>query len=538
MAYERKTVDIHVSNRLRTVLTYFQDESEYAKLLLKGRINKELLVDEPINYLCISKEDSNRISYVNDKRKERIDELKDDIWTSKYRYHCKPGGFLNKVFKDVKETEIEKFATMFRSFSVDVNYEWKVVAGDEIQNYYHYSKHQNGNGTLGVSCMKYDQCRNWLKIYADNDMISMLIMLEPRRDRVIGRALLWDLGDEKIMDRVYTNYDEQYSALFTYWAKQNGYAHKQQNNWFNTIKFRENGETVEKQLEVQLQNWHYGAYPYLDTFKWMDVEQGKLFNYRPGYFENNNYDKYRALVSPHGTYDRPDTIKFDEIERIYSYAGDVTLVDGVQTNVRNCQFSEVYDRYLLTRDSVYREDISSYVYKDDTKNDKDAIQKRLDYYESRRKQREERERLEREMQEARRRGRRDPFTVLLNDRIFDPEFYRVPEPEVEVPVEVAVDLPADAPVEAVEAANEVLNEAAEMVEEVGRINDEEIVLNPMEDTVATITEDANQLLEEVGAALDEVELPVEERGEAQPEPDNFQIYGWDYRARPLRIRRG
>lgn len=425
--YERKTSDIFISPRFRRTLEFFKDESVYANLLLKARINKELLVDNHINHFSVSNDDYNRISYLNDKRLDRINQLGDNIWTSRYRYHCKPGGFLNKIFKDVKDTEVEKFASLWRTFSIDVDYEFKIVKGNEIANYYHHTKHKEHSGSLGVSCMKHPQCQDWFSIYRNNEFISMIIMLSPD-DKVIGRALLWEQDDVKVMDRIYTIYDEQYQGLFIHWAKKNNYTYKVQQNWGNSVNFMEKGKKVEKRMKIQLeQDSFYPPYAYFDTFKWLNYTTGELYNYCPSFFNRHDTDTFRLLGSPNGVHERSDYLKFDEITRIYGYSGDMIQVDGITTNANNTQYSEVFDVNILRRDAIYREDIKSYVYTDDTRNDQVRIQEREAWFKSRREQRDEEEKRIKKREEERgaRRSNRDRATISVGslDATWDPTYF-------------------------------------------------------------------------------------------------------------------
>ena len=62
MPYQRKTKDVHIHPRLLEVLNRIANRSEVAKLLLKSKISKEDLVDDPIDYIAISKEECDKIS--------------------------------------------------------------------------------------------------------------------------------------------------------------------------------------------------------------------------------------------------------------------------------------------------------------------------------------------------------------------------------------------------------------------------------------------------------------------------------------------
>ena len=130
--------------------------------------------------------------------------------------------------------------------------------------------------------MKHNSCQDFLKIYCENpDKIKMLILFEDAKsDKIIGRSLLWDLGNYKIMDRIYTCNDNEYTIHFKNWASKNGYLHKSDQNWYSTLFFEnENQEKQEIKIEVELKNYNYSKYPYLDTFKFLNMNTGTLKNY-------------------------------------------------------------------------------------------------------------------------------------------------------------------------------------------------------------------------------------------------------------------
>ena len=72
MSYERKTVDIYISRELAEILKAIEGESLVAKLLLRPRHPREVLVDDYVNYISLSKQDKSKLSYLS---KDRIDAL-------------------------------------------------------------------------------------------------------------------------------------------------------------------------------------------------------------------------------------------------------------------------------------------------------------------------------------------------------------------------------------------------------------------------------------------------------------------------------
>jgi hypothetical protein len=384
MAYERKTSDIHTSEEFRKILNIFKEKSPFAKLLLQRRIPKNLLVDDHINYLDTSHTDPTKISYLTTDRIKLISQsTEDDFWTTSRRYKGKPGALLNKIFKDVPGKEVEDFATLWKTFAVEKSFRFEVVSGEDIRKYYLQDNHHKEWGTLGNSCMKYERCQKYLDIYVDNG-IKMLVMFYKNTDEVLGRALLWeDENRTKVMDRIYTIQDDEYLNHFTNWADQNGYSYKQYQNWYSSLSFINKGKPKELKIDIKLEKFNYEYFPYLDTFKFIDIENGTISNYCKDHDSSN----IRCLVSPNGGWESAGYLRFDEIDREYLYSGDLiqtTNSSGVEiyTSTDNCNWSTIYNMWILKTDSIWSEDLEDHIFTDDTRNDQNKIESRRSYVES------------------------------------------------------------------------------------------------------------------------------------------------------------
>lgn len=361
MPYKRKTIDLLISDDLRNLLTEIESESIVAKLLLKKRHSKEDLVESPVNYISISHDDNTKISYLT---QDRIDSLDtDSYWTSNSRYKGKPGAFVGKIFKEIPAREVEKFASLFRSQSMKTVFTFKVVEADDIKKYYHYENYVSDSdgytkGSLGSSCMKHQHCQKLFKLYTKNtDMVKMLIMLD-QNEKLIGRALLWNLESNKIMDRIYTIFDEDYAFHFKKWATKNGYLYKSEQNWNNTLFF-ENLKVKKKELYLEFNiGKNPKKYPYMDTFKFVNLETGRLYNYIPENIE------IKTLTSSDGGYHDGDHLRFDGIYKVFRYRNEVNWLDylNLYTRAYDCNYSEINDTYILKKDSEYDYDLGGYVF--------------------------------------------------------------------------------------------------------------------------------------------------------------------------------
>ncbi len=378
MAYIRKTTDILTSHELDFVLEQIKDNSLVARLLLKSRQSNDSLVDDPINYISISSSDKTKISYLTQERAQTIinsspyGEGADELWNSSRRFHAKPGAIISKLFKDIPSREVEIFSTLFRNIQSKINYEFKIVRGRDILKYYHFSSYFSESGSLGVSCMKYDGCQDYLDIYTKNpNTIEMLVALN-YDGKLIGRALLWKQGDKKIMDRIYTINDEDFQFHFKKWADENGYFYKKEQKWNNTLFFKTKDKILCEEISIQLDNWNFEYYPYVDTFKFIDFKTGKLYNYLPKGVD------VKTLSSAEGSTHNGGVYGFCEKSKVLYSVDSLCYVpnSGMTVGTDLCVWSEIYAFYILREDASYDPYLNDWIFKDNDLNNEILIKER------------------------------------------------------------------------------------------------------------------------------------------------------------------
>lgn len=419
-AYERKTIDIHISDTLRDILSEFETESEVASLLLKKRHHKEDLVECPVNFISVSEGDPTKISYLTEERILSLEkELPHtDFWTSSRRFQARPGAFISKIFKNISSKEVEKFSNLYRAQSTRPKFTFKIVNGESIRYYYFYDSYKDHcRGSLGNSCMKHDGCQKFLDIYVDNkDIITMLVMLD-ENDKLMGRALLWDFESHKIMDRIYTHSDEELQFYFKKWATDKGYLYKSEQNWYNTLNFESIGNKKrEVKVDIKLPKMEYRYYPYIDTFKFYNTEKGTLHNYLPDAEYRRNV---KILSASDGCKLEHDYLMFDDIDRVYKYRNEViniTYLD-IWTHQSNAQWSDVNNQWILHKDSIYLEEIGDNIFNEEFErfNNRPVIDERIKLIqERRRKQKEKEEQMSRAVEQLRANGGGDIYHTISN----------------------------------------------------------------------------------------------------------------------------
>ena len=413
-------VNLFISDRLKEVLLEIKDSSTIARFLLKEEHDSDSLRPDFVNYLDISEVDKTKISYLS---QDKINKFSpdQDPWEIK-KFFARPGAVINKVIKSVSDRELELFNNLYRSVLTRLKFNFEIVKGQLVADYYHAEKYRSQSGSLGNSCMKYDNCQRYLSLYSQNDdVISLLLMLDEDR-RIMGRALLWNFDGNKVMDRIYTINDEELSYQFKKWANQNGYIYKFEQRWNNSISFETNGNKVDYLFAIQLKNYQFDRYPYMDTFKFLDKNTGTLYNY----INNTNV---RTLCAADGGQFDHDALLQDHFTGLFFHRGEMIelkYVDGklikypnrsnIFVHSQTVEWSRINDTYILKKDVIFDEVLDEYLFNAelDHLNDKVQIDRRRKEIEDNRKRR-ELERLEYEKRKKEMLNNRNLIEPAFND---------------------------------------------------------------------------------------------------------------------------
>lgn len=202
------------------------------------------------------------------------------------RSEMKVGRFVKKILDaaGISSTskEIEEFVNKFKSeidASKDVFYNFRLLSGEDIRGAYLGNNYSQNYGPLANSCMRYEECQEFLDIYVNNpDKVKLLAYFD-RSDKILGRALVWKLDEPDItfMDRIYVSNDSDVE-LFKKYAKDKNWACKStQNSGIRTPI--ENYTEQRPVLKTKLNNFKFGSYPYLDTLVFM-TRDGIIHNDR------------------------------------------------------------------------------------------------------------------------------------------------------------------------------------------------------------------------------------------------------------------
>jgi hypothetical protein len=251
------------------------------------------------------------------------------------------GRFVNKLFPGkYNSKQIEEFINSFKAILEKAGEYFELVEGEDIEFWYNSENYKEKSGTLGSSCMA--QKRNLFGIYTQNqDVCKMLILKED--DKIIGRALIWKLesirslgkpveGVEYFMDRQYTIKESDVQKFRNY-AKEQGWCYKSYNNHHSYSTVNIDGEDRNVGMTIKVKDKDYNRYPYMDTFKRYDVNNGILHN---------------------------------DDEQDSDHEGQYILEDtgGGYTEIEGGYYSEWYDRRIPEDEAVWSEPLNDHLYAD------------------------------------------------------------------------------------------------------------------------------------------------------------------------------
>jgi ribosomal protein S18 len=251
------------------------------------------------------------------------------------------GRFVNKLFPGkYNSKQIEEFINSFKAILEKSGEYFDLVEGEDIEFWYKSENYKENSGTLGNSCMA--QKRNLFGIYTQNqDVCKMLILKED--DKIIGRSLVWKLASirrmgeeienaEYFMDRQYTIKESDVQKFRNY-AKEKGWFYKSYNNHHSLGTVTIDGEEKNVKMTIKVATKDYNRYPYMDTFKRYDVNNGILHN---------------------------------DDEQGEEYEGQYILEDtgGGYMEIEGGHYSEWYDRRISDDDAVWSEPLGDYLIRD------------------------------------------------------------------------------------------------------------------------------------------------------------------------------
>ncbi len=207
----------------------------------------------------------------------------DSIFFKQNRQSTRIGRSLRSILTSIKfnfkDKDVEEFVNIWKSTIDRLNNifsNFEVVSGDEISDWYHYTKYDSDRGQLGSSCMR-EGDDEWFEIYTCNPHKVSLVIFRSidNHDKIKGRALLWTLEDgSKFMDRIYTN-DDSDNTLFQEYSKANGWVYKHGYKGGGILVKDKDDKIIDLgNISIKLNTFRFDYYPYLDTLRYYNPSTG------------------------------------------------------------------------------------------------------------------------------------------------------------------------------------------------------------------------------------------------------------------------
>jgi hypothetical protein len=278
-------------------------------------------------------------------------------WDAANRQIGKYGKIIRKVINEqsksfeIVDKDLEELVNLLKASVSDGDF--NIVSGDDIKYWYDVDV-EGDTGSLSGSCMQGKPSR-YFEIYSENSDVCSMVVLT-RNEELVGRALLWNIGGEKYLDRIYGSDDT--ITKFKEYAKSNSWFFKayqsydEKTSWINPI----NGDQFEKLLTIRM-NVDFVSYPYIDTFSYGD--DNSLTNDIDTGWE-------RKFSCTGGGYEDNEDRIWDDIDDCYIDDCDACFIEGrdIYTHHNNCVTN--YDDVWILRDDAVMLHNGEWAHEDDS----------------------------------------------------------------------------------------------------------------------------------------------------------------------------
>ena len=217
-------------------------------------------------------------------------------WGRENRQTAKPARIIQKLLnREFKCKEFEDFSNWIKNEMIEAG-EFVLVSGRDITKYYYEENYEKQSGTLGNSCMRHAECREYFKVYED----KAKLLICRKNDKILGRAIVWELPEGTFMDRIYTCYDYLENQFIDY-AQGQKWHYRQDNSLLSDGEYQEwygpeDNYTLARPHDLTIKlDRVYEYMPYIDSFRYYNSDNNSI---------NTHPDKgNRCLSCTDGYYD-------------------------------------------------------------------------------------------------------------------------------------------------------------------------------------------------------------------------------------------
>jgi hypothetical protein len=374
---ENVYLPVILSSRLRDILMRINDN--ISSFFLSMEDNQDYAFQ--YSFFDIT-EDESTMSFIQANKYQEIPQIRgngDMVWSCNSRNEIRIGRLINKIAPFYTPSEIEKWVNAFKAEYKNAlkNIKFKIVDRYDIAKYYNGKKYSCGNGSLNKSCMRYDQCENYMELYIRNpDKIKMLILQEGKGDLIAGRAILWKLDEPKdtwLLDRIYVKEDSDV-ILFKKHAEKQGWLYKASQT-FDATKVVKEGFEVDINMKVNINGENFKYFPYIDTLLYYNIKEKYLTNVEKEYDSVPHMIKLRETNggdsgNENFVYDILNKEFINIEDSVYCYYGDGYTHKNNAFFIKEfdeyvypteLRYSTYHKRFLTSQSSVYSEHIGSFM---------------------------------------------------------------------------------------------------------------------------------------------------------------------------------
>lgn len=377
-----ETIPFFLSKELRKILSVMSDEGNvYAKALLENHAKN---LSMKITFINITKK-NDELTFITHDRVMRLyddskvdfktwlsivyDDERQDVW-NKMRNPIKVGKFFSKFARHLSlksgGEQQEQFVNQYKAtydIILDRFNDFEIVKGEDIRKCFLYENYESLKGQLGNSCMRYKQCQSYFDIYVENPKTCSMLILRSKDNvgKIRGRAMLFETNLGTFMDRIYTNNDSDI-VIF--------------NRYRNSKKMVD--PFLSHKCHIDLEKWEFDEYPYLDTFKFLNIEDSRLYaevldetdsniyklQQADGTFLNDSiWSEYEGEYIPedesvyseeYGHIRQETSIYIEGRGHFPESASEVTWSQFFETyyHVDDCHFSEFLEDHIPQKESI------------------------------------------------------------------------------------------------------------------------------------------------------------------------------------------
>ena len=310
----------------------------------------ELLITDEVRALSIRK-DVFEVAFTPKGKDLIYSNESQRTWSREGRQTGKPGRIIKKLLaKDYKERDIELFSNQLKAELMSFG-DFAIVSGEDICYWYNSDNYYRISGTLGNSCMRYNECQCYFDVY--KDLAKMLICTKD--GKLLGRAILWEIDGKTYMDRVYVCMDYLEEQFYQY-AMEKEWTIREDNSLLydeSSQRWLEASDHYKNPRELNITltcTYKYPKFPYMDSFRYFDPKTLTLYCSYPDFctIHLSNTDGYYN----EGTeYECP-------------CCGDRIMIYDDEDHP--WYWSELYEEYICPDCAIYNDYTETYIHNNTT----------------------------------------------------------------------------------------------------------------------------------------------------------------------------